>query len=125
MTKQMNALIVEDNPELNALFVEALQESGFMAEGVLDGQEAEMRLKEISPQLILLDLHLPYISGADLLVKIRQDPRLKDTVVIVASADGTWSGLISKQADFVMNKPVSYNQLRDIVSRIFRDLTRE
>ena len=96
MTNQMQALIIEDNSDLNALFSEALQESGFITEGVLDGQEAALRLKEVEPQLILLDLHLPNVSGADLLVQIRQDPRLKDTFVIVASADGTWSGIIGE-----------------------------
>jgi len=123
MSNQMIALVVEDNQELNALFTEALQEAGFVTESVLDGQEAELRLKEVAPQLILLDLHLPYISGADLLVKIRQNPRLKETIVVIASADGTWAGLINEQADFVMNKPVSYVQLRDLGIRIYRNMT--
>lgn len=118
----MTALIIEDNEELNALFTEAIQESGFVTVSVLDGEEAELRLAEIVPQLILLDLHLPYISGADLLLAIRQDPRLTDAIVVVASADGTWSGIVGEQADFVLNKPVSYMQLRDISSRIYQNL---
>jgi CheY-like chemotaxis protein len=122
MSQQMTALIIEDNEELNALFTEAMQESGFVTVSVLDGEEAELRLAEIVPQLILLDLHLPYISGADLLLAIRQDPRLTDAIVVVASADGTWSGIVGEQADFVLNKPVSYMQLRDISSRIYQNL---
>ena len=125
MTQQMTALIIEDNQELNALFTEAIQESGFVTVSVLDGEEAQLRLAEIVPQLILLDLHLPYISGADLLLEIRQDPRLTDTIVVVASADGTWSGHVGEQADFVLNKPVSYVQLRDMGVRIYQNLTRE
>ena len=125
MTQQMTALIIEDNQELNTLFTEALQESGFVTVSVLDGEEAELRLAEIVPQLILLDLHLPSVSGADLLLGIRQDPRLTDTIVVVVSADGTWSGYVGQQADFVMNKPISYIQLRDMGSRIYQNLTRE
>lgn len=125
MTQHMTALIIEDNQELNALFTEALQESGFVTVSALDGEGAELRLAEIVPQLVLLDLHLPSVSGADLLLAIRQDPRLTDTIVVVASADGTWSGHVSEQADFVMNKPISYIQLRDMGSRIHQNLTRK
>lgn len=125
MTKQMTALIIEDNPELNTLFSEALQEAGFITEEILDGQQAKVRLQAIEPALILLDLHLPYVSGADLLTQIRQDPRLKDCVVIVASADGTWTGVLDQQADYIMNKPVSYIQLRDLSSRIYQNLAKQ
>lgn len=124
MTNQIQALIIEDNPELNMLFCEALKTSGFSVEGVLDGKNGARRLKEIEPHVILLDLHLPEISGADLLSQIRQDPRLKDTFIVVASADGTWSNFISEKADIVLNKPVSFIQLRDLGSRIYQNLTK-
>jgi two-component system, OmpR family, alkaline phosphatase synthesis response regulator PhoP len=125
MTNQLKALIIEDSPELNLLFSEALNESGFITESIYDGQEAQLRLQTIEPALILLDLHLPQVSGADLLTQIRQDPRLKDCIVIVASADGTWTSILSEQADYMMNKPISYIQLRDLCSRIYKNLTRE
>ena len=122
MTNEFIALIIEDNIELNTLFNEALKESGFKTEIALDGEEAQIRLQEFVPQLILLDLHLPYVSGADLLSEIRQDDRFKDTFIIVASADGTWTGLLEEKADIVLNKPVSYVQLRDLGSRVYNNL---
>lgn len=125
MTNPLQALIIEDNPELNILFSEALNASGFITEGVLDGKNAELRLKEVEPDTILLDLHLPQVSGSDLLTQIRQDPRLQDVIVIVASADGTWSSIISEKADFVLNKPVSYVQLRDLGARIYQNLVQK
>lgn len=123
MTNKLQALIIEDNPELNILFCEALNESGFETEGVFDGKEAQQRLKEIIPDVILLDLHLPYVSGADLLVQIREEHRLTDVFVIVASADGTWSNIIGEEADIVLNKPVSFVQLQNIGFRVYQNLT--
>jgi DNA-binding response OmpR family regulator len=123
MTNQLKALIIEDNADLNQLFCEALAEAGFVTKGMLDGKEAEQCLQETEPQLILLDLHLPKISGADLLAEIQQESRFEDTFIIVASADGTWTNHLKEKADIVLNKPVSYVQLRDLGVRIFQNLS--
>ena len=112
------AFIIEDHPMLSNLFEEALTEAGYATETALDGQVAAARLQEIVPNLIILDLHLPYVSGGELLTQIRTDSRLDKTRVIIASADGTWSGQLDYEADFVLNKPVSYVQLRDLASRL-------
>lgn len=119
MTKPL-AFIVEDHEMLSSLFEEAFVEAGYETEVALDGQVASTRLKEIVPSLILLDLHLPHVSGAELLKQIRADSRLDDTRIIVASADGTWSGHLDKDVDFVLNKPVSYVQLRTLASRLLK-----
>jgi len=125
MTNPLKALIIEDNLDLNALFSGALTEAGFISESVFDGEVAQRRLQETEPQLILLDLHLPKLSGADLLAQIRQDSRLQETFVIVASADGTWTGHLKEKADMVLNKPVSYVQLRDLGIRVYQNLSKE
>lgn len=120
MTKPL-ALIIEDNEMLSSLFEEAFIEAGYETETALDGQVASTRLNEIVPSLILLDLHLPYVSGAELLKQIRADSRLDDTRIIVASADGTWSGFLDGDVDFVLNKPISYVQLRTLASRLLKN----
>jgi two-component system cell cycle response regulator DivK len=117
MTKPL-ALIIEDHEMLSSLFNEALTEAGYETEVALDGQIASERLQEIVPYLILLDLHLPHVSGAELLKQIRADSRLDNTRIIVASADGTWSANLDDKVDFVLNKPVSYVQLRTLTSRL-------
>ncbi|MBE2220412.1 MAG: response regulator transcription factor [Anaerolineae bacterium] len=117
MTKPL-AFIIEDNDMLSSLFEEAMREAGYDTEVALDGQVAASRLQEITPYLILLDLHLPHVSGADLLKQIRTETRLDATRIIVASADGTWSTNLDNEVDFVLNKPVSYVQLRTLASRL-------
>jgi DNA-binding response OmpR family regulator len=125
MTNPLKALIIEDNLDLNALFSGALTEAGFITESLFDGEEAQRRLQEMKPHLILLDLHLPKLSGADLLAQIRQDSRLQETFVIIASADGTWTAHLQEKADMVLNKPVSYVQLRDLGTRVYQNLNKE
>ena len=72
------ALIIEDDEDLANIFVEALRGVGFEVEHVADGQTAQERLKNgTAPYIILLDMHIPHISGADLLTNIiRKDERL-------------------------------------------------
>jgi DNA-binding response OmpR family regulator len=117
MTKPL-ALIIEDHEMLSNLFEEAFIEAGYETAVALDGQLAKQQLEEITPHLILLDLHLPHISGADLLQQIRADVRFDSTRIIVASADGTWANGLDTEADFVLNKPVSYVQLRTLATRL-------
>lgn len=124
MTKPL-AFIIEDHDMLSSLFEEAMREAGYDTEVALDGQVASLRLQEITPQLILLDLHLPHVSGADLLKQIRAEPRLDNTRIIVASADGTWSTNLDSEVDFVLNKPVSYVQLRTLASRLLNNMVSE
>ena len=117
------AFIIEDHDMLSSLFEEALIEAGYETEVALDGEVASSRLKEITPHLILLDLHLPHVSGAELLKQIRADSRFDATRIIVASADGTWSASLDSEVDFVLNKPVSYVQLRTLASRLLNTFT--
>lgn len=114
------ALIVEDDEDLASIFVEALRGVGFEVEQVADGRLAQQRLKHgPAPYLILLDMHLPHISGADLLANIiRKDERLANTIVIITTADARMAEAYTEQADFVLIKPISFVQLRDLTSRL-------
>ena len=114
------ALIIEDDEDLASIFAEALRGVGFSIEIIADGQAAAERLKNgVAPFLILLDMHLPYISGADLLTNIiKPDERFKNTTVIITTADARMGEAYTEQVDFVMIKPISFIQLRDLTSRI-------
>jgi len=114
------ALIIEDDEDLASIFAEALRGVGFEVELVADGRAAEERLRNgIPPFLILLDMHLPHISGADLLTNIiKKDQRFAKTVVIITTADARMGEAYTEQVDFVMIKPISFVQLRDLTSRL-------
>jgi two-component system chemotaxis response regulator CheY len=114
------ALIIEDDEDLAQIFAEALRGVGFEVESAADGQTAQERLKrEPVPYLILLDMHVPHISGGDLLTNIiRKDEQLSKAIVIITTADARMGEAYTELADFVMIKPISFIQLRDLTSRL-------
>jgi two-component system response regulator VicR len=114
------ALIIEDDEDLASIFAEALRGVGFEIEIIADGEAAEERLKNgMAPFLILLDMHLPRISGADLLTNIiKKEERFAKTIVIITTADARMGEAYNDQVDFVMVKPISFVQLRDLSSRL-------
>jgi len=114
----IQAFIIEDDQDLSIIFADALETVGYQVEQIIDGLQARQRLKEEVPHVILLDMHLPYISGADLLKEIKADERFKDTYVILTTADARLAEVYAKTADFVMVKPISFVQLRDLTSRL-------
>jgi CheY-like chemotaxis protein len=122
MEKHMSqfGLIIEDDEDLASIFAEALRGVGFEVEQVADGEAAQERLKNGPPPfLILLDMHLPHISGADLLTNvIKKDERFAKTIVIITTADARMGEAYTEQVDFVMINPISFVQLRDLTSRL-------
>ena len=113
------ALIIEDDEDLANIFAEALGGVGFEVEHIADGKIAQERLKSGAvPFLILLDMHLPHVSGGELLANMKQDERFVKTIFILTTADARMGEAYSNQADFVMIKPISFVQLRDLTSRL-------
>jgi len=114
------ALIIEDDEDLADIFAEALRGIGYEVEQVADGKLAQERLKSGSvPFIILLDMHLPHVSGGDLLTNIiKKDERFKNTMVIIITADARMGEAYHDQVDFVMIKPISFVQLRDLTARL-------
>lgn len=114
------AFIIEDDEDLANIFAEALRGVGFDVEHLPDGQVARERLRTGAvPYMILLDMHIPHISGADLLTNIiKKDKRFTNTIVIITTADARMGEAYTEQADFVLIKPISFVQLRDLTSRL-------
>jgi CheY-like chemotaxis protein len=113
-----SALIIEDNSDLAIIFSQALQAAGFATGIILDGHQALARLAITTPDVVVLDLHMPRVSGLEILRRIRADARLAGTRVIVATADMRATDMLQDQADLVLIKPVSFNQLRDLAGRL-------
>jgi two-component system cell cycle response regulator DivK len=113
------ALIIEDDEDLANIFAEALRGVGFEVEHVADGKSARERLENgNAPFIILLDMHLPHVSGADLLTTIKGDEKFAKTMTIITTADARMGDMYSDQVDFVLIKPISFVQLRDLTARL-------
>ncbi len=112
------ALIIEDDAKISMIFAEALKTVEYDTEIIQDGQLALDRLAETTPAVVVLDLHLPHVSGPDILHQIRTDPRFAKTRVMVVTADSALADSLEDEADLVLLKPISFNQLRDLASRL-------
>ena len=114
------AFVIEDDEDLAGIFTEALIASGFQVETIRDGAVAQQRIKEASPEMIILDMHLPHVDGAALLAQIRSEEHLKGTRVLITTADALQGQMYRDMADTVLIKPVSFALLRDLTSRYKR-----
>jgi two-component system phosphate regulon response regulator PhoB len=112
------ALIVEDHKDIADIFAEALKEAEFEIEIIRAGDTALTRLAETTPDIVVLDLDLPRVSGSEILRHIRADERLAKTRVIIATAFPDLAVGLEEKADLVLIKPVSFSQLRDLATRL-------
>jgi len=112
------ALIIEDHEDTAIIIANAMQEAGFKFEIIPAGDTALARLAETTPDVVILDLELPRVSGLEVLDQIRADARLSGIRVIVATAYPDLAVGLMDKADLVMIKPVSFGQLRDLATRL-------
>lgn len=119
--KKALALIIEDTEIVADYFALALEAAGYETEIIGDGQLAQERLSRVVPDIVLLDLHLPRLSGEEILAQIHHDPRLQRTRILIATANGTQASQISGDADLVLQKPIEYHQLRILSGKLHPD----
>lgn len=112
------ALIVEDDPLLSELFSHALEDINYETDVIADGRKALERLFAQPPDLVVLDLHLPFVSGEDILKKLKADQRFNDTKVMIVTADATMGMQLNQTVDLMLNKPVDIFQLQRLADRL-------
>ena len=112
------SLVIEDDEDLSAIFCEALNAAGFETEVIQNGRLAIERLSDITPDVVILDMHLPLVPGGEILKYIRANKRLEFTNVVVTTADAVMGEQVREDADFVLIKPISFGQLRDLTARL-------
>jgi CheY-like chemotaxis protein len=117
------AIIVEDEFDLATIFSEALKAGGFETQVIGDGAEALEKLETVTPDVLILDLHLPHVSGKEILAHIRAAPNLTETKVLVTTADAHMGEMVEEQADLVLLKPISFMQLQILAKRLAKETT--
>ena len=112
------ALIIEDDRDTVALFRHVLDFAGFKTEIVLSGEKAMERLDFVVPDIILLDLSLPGVSGTVILEKIHSDERLESVPIIVVTGHSHMAMGLQSESDLILLKPVSVDQLTNLILRL-------
>ena len=108
-------LVVEDHDDLRQMFADALKLAGFHVSQAADGLQALRQLDGNSPDLVVLDLRLPYFNG----VEIRQDlaSNIVTRGIAVVIVSGSPEDLGNVLVDCVLKKPVYPETLVDAVRR--------
>ena len=103
-------LVVEDN-ELNLkLFCDLLRAHGYAAEPVRDGREAVERARAFAPDLIVMDIQMPHISGLELIEQLKGDAALKVIPIMAVTAyaaKGDEERIRDAGAEGYVSKPIS------------------
>ncbi len=111
-------LIVDDEPNIVVSLEFLMKQKGHAVKVVNDGESALAAVAEFQPDLILLDVMMPRMSGYDLCQRVRENPAWQDIKIIMLSAKGrdveVTKGL-AVGADAYMTKPFSTKDLIDKV----------
>ena len=118
-----NILIVEDEEALTLLLRYNLEAEGYAVDTAARGDEADLLLKERSPDLVILDWMLPGLSGIELCRRLRTRPETKRLPIIMLTARGEEServrGLATGADDYIV-KPFSVPELSARVRALLR-----
>jgi CheY-like chemotaxis protein len=120
--KQSRILVIDDSTTNIVLLEAILTEKGYQIETALNAKEAFIRIEKQIPDLILLDLLMPKVSGFDFLEQLRKNDKTKKTPVIVISAINTDDENARKIKDLeavdFLRKPIDIQYLVNRVEEI-------
>lgn len=116
-------LCIEDEPEMVDLIRLILERRGFKVEGASGGTEGIRKVRELHPDLVLLDLMMPDLDGWEVYQQMKADETSRDIPVIVVTAKAQSIdkvlGLHIAKVDDYISKPFSPQDLLASVEKIF------
>jgi DNA-binding response OmpR family regulator len=118
-------LIAEDEKDIRELIVFSLDFAGFDVIAAVDGQEAVEKALEIKPDLIMMDVRMPRMTGYEACAKMKSMDETKDIPVVILSAKGQESeiqtGLEAGAYEYIL-KPFAPDELIQRVKDIIAGL---
>ena len=114
-------LVVEDNDLNRKLFCDVLKANGFEVVPVADGSNVLPTAKRFAPDLVIMDIQLPNVSGVDLIVQLKADPALRDMPVLAVTAyagKGDEDRIRDAGATEYLSKPVSIGPFMTAVRKL-------
>jgi CheY-like chemotaxis protein len=117
-------LIVDDEPAIRFLISSALEDEGYELFEAADGKEAYDLVGSINPDLIILDVMMPGLTGYELCAKLKQNPATQSIIVIMLTAKGQEQDRLQSQqagADLYIRKPFSPMELLNSISTFMKE----
>lgn len=119
--KKPRILVVEDEDNIAIALDYLMTREGYDHDRIANGAEAMDRIRALHPDLVLLDVMLPEVSGYEICQGVRLDPSLADVKILMMTARGSAierrKGL-ALGADGFISKPFELRELRDEVRRL-------
>ncbi len=116
-------LIVEDDFFVRDIYQKKLGDSGFAVDTAADGLEGMERLRSLVPDLILLDIFMPYVDGRDMLREIRRHEEWKDVPVILltnfSASEGVRDGFDLGADEYLIKSHFTPSEVLEKVCSVF------
>ena len=118
-TQQYTILVVDDEENIRWLYKEELEEEGYIIKAAASGEEALQMVPENKPDLVVMDIKMPGISGVDTLIKIKEID--KNIPVILCSAYSDYKQDFSTWAsDAYVVKAASLDELKKAIREVLK-----
>ena len=122
MTSELKTvIIVEDEPDAAEMFAEMMRVSGYRVIKIYRSTSAIDTISTEKPDVVILDVMMPDISGLDVLRTMRKSPELENIPVIMVSAKSMPSDIkvgLDAGASHYLTKPVSFLDLKNAVNNL-------
>ncbi len=121
MDSQKTVMIIEDEPDAAEMFAEMMRVSGFHVIKMFSSAPAIPMISQERPDIIILDIMMPDISGLEVLRYVRREPDLQSIPVIVVSAKSMPGDIkigIEAGASIYLTKPVGFLDLKQAVEQV-------
>ena len=121
--KAPTVLLVEDTEDNRQMLKRLLELSGYYVVEALNGKQAVEMAREAQPQIILMDLSLPYIDGLAATRQIRSIPEFRNIPIVAVSAHDTadfHSDALAAGCNVYVTKPIDYPELEELVEKLLR-----
>lgn len=117
-TKGLNVLVVDDEPEIHTVLGKLLSKEGYNVDSAYSAAEAFEAVAKSRPDLIILDIMMPKVSGIEVCNRLKGDPATEDILILIVSARDAQKDRIeglTHGADDYVSKPF---HLRSLVRKI-------
>ena len=118
MGQSMNIMVVDDEPFIRDVMNDFLCIHGYFVTSYGSGEDAVSEMTELKPDMILLDIWMPGMSGMETLEKIKQINNQVGVIMLSAFGDeDTVKEAMHMGADFYLQKPIEFNKLLEILDK--------
>ncbi|WP_054861231.1 response regulator [Gracilibacillus sp. JCM 18860] len=117
---EKTVLVVDDQIGIRMLLEEVISHEGYRVEQAMNGQEALDKIKQDSPDLIMLDYKLPIIDGGEALVQLLEEDGFAIPTVVMSGLPERAEGKMKKYSSVrkTIGKPFQLNDIRILVNEI-------